>query len=111
MPEYINKNDIKGTGIIFTGEDDIYTSAQADGADKMWNKILSLPTDNAREYAKTIYVLFKGDEYKVFDTEKSACEFLGVRESSVSGSWRKKCKCKGWNVIRIGNRAEMESEE
>ena len=47
MPEYINKNDIKETGIIFTGEDDTYTSAQADGADKMWNKILSLPSVNA----------------------------------------------------------------
>lgn len=68
-------------------------------------------TDNAREYTKTIYVLFKDDEYKVFNTEKSACEFLGVRESSVSCSWRGKCKCKGWNVIRIGNKAEMESEE
>lgn len=68
-------------------------------------------TDNAREYAKTIYVLFKDDEYKVFNTEKDTCEFLGVRESSVSSSWRNKCKCKGWNVIRIGNRAEMEGEE
>lgn len=62
--------------------------------------------DIAREYIKTVYVLFKGDEYKVFNTEKSACEFLGVRESSVSRSWIKKCKCNGWNVIRIGNKNE-----
>lgn len=65
----------------------------------------------AREYAKTIYVLFKGDEYKVFDTEKSACDFLGVRQCSVSSSWRDKCKCKGWNVIRIGRNAEMVGNE
>lgn len=67
--------------------------------------------DNARECAKSIYVLFKNDEYKVFNTEKSACEFLGVKQSSVSGSWRDKCKCKGWNVVRIGNKADMRGEE
>lgn len=61
----------------------------------------------AREYAKTTYVLFKGDEYKVFDTEKEACEFLGVRQCSVAGAWRDNGKCKGWNVIRIGNKADM----
>ena len=44
MAEYIDKKDIRGTGLIFTGEDDMYTSGQADGANKMWNKILSLPT-------------------------------------------------------------------
>ena len=44
MAEYIDKNNIRGTGLIFTGEDDMYTSGQADGANKMWNKILSLPT-------------------------------------------------------------------
>lgn len=62
---------------------------------------------NAREHIKTIYVLFKDDEYKVFNTEKSACEFLGVRKSSVSDSWRRKCKCNGWNVVRIGNKLKI----
>lgn len=52
MAEYISRNDIKGTGLIFTGEDDMYTSAQADGADKMWNKILSLPTADVVEREK-----------------------------------------------------------
>lgn len=61
----------------------------------------------AREYAKTTYVLFKGDEYKVFHAEKDACEFLGVKQCSVSRAWRDKSKCKGWNVIRIGRNAEM----
>lgn len=61
----------------------------------------------ARGYQKATYVLFKGDEYHVFDTEKDACKFLGVRQCSVAGAWRDKGKCKGWNVIRIGNRVDM----
>ena len=61
----------------------------------------------AKEYSKTIYLLFKGDEYKVFNTEKDACKFLGVKQCSVAGAWRDKNKCKGWNVVRIGNRADM----
>ena len=67
--------------------------------------------ETAREFAKTKYVLFKGDEYHVFDTEKDACEFLGVKKCSVAGAWRDKGKCKGWNVIRIGNGADMRGEE
>lgn len=64
----------------------------------------------ARECSKTMYFLFKGDEYKIFKTEKEACDFLGVKQSSVSSSWQKKCKCKGWNVVRVGNKAEMEGD-
>jgi len=65
----------------------------------------------AHEAVKTIYVLFKDDEYKIFDSEKDACTFLGVKDCSVAGSWRDKCKCKGWNVIRIGNSADMRGEK
>lgn len=64
----------------------------------------------AREYTKTKYVLFKGDEYHVFNTEKEACAFLGVKQCSVAGAWRDKGKCKGWNVIRIGNGADMRGD-
>lgn len=65
----------------------------------------------AQESAKTIYVLFKNDEYKIFGSEKEASEFLGVKQCSVAGAWRDKGKCKGWNIIRIGNRADMRGEE
>ena len=64
----------------------------------------------AQEYLKTIYVLFKNDEYKIFYTEKEACKFLGVSQCSVAGAWRDKGKCKEWNVIRIGNKADMRVE-
>ena len=66
---------------------------------------------HAQEANKTIYVLFNGDEYHVFDSEKEACQFLGVQKCSVAGSYRRKCKCKGWNVIRIGQGAKMEEGE
>lgn len=65
----------------------------------------------AQESAKTIYVLFKNDEYKIFDSEKEASLFLNVHQTCVSNAWRDKCKCKGWNVIRIGNKADMRGEE
>ena len=59
----------------------------------------------------TTYVLFKGDEYKVFNTEKSACEFLGVRKSYVSSLWKRKRKYNGWNIIRIGNTLKIGKNE
>lgn len=67
--------------------------------------------DTAREYLKTKYVLFKGEEYHVFNTEKDACSFLGVKQCSVAGAWRDKGKCKGWTVVRVGNGADMRGEE
>ncbi len=66
--------------------------------------------EKAREAVKAKYVLFKGDEYHVFDSEKYACAFLGVKQCSVAGAWRDKGKCKGWNVVRIGNGADMRGE-
>lgn len=65
----------------------------------------------AKEARKCVYVLFKGDEYHVFNSEKDACDFLKVKQCSISGSWRDKCKCKGYNVIRIGNCADMRGED
>jgi len=65
----------------------------------------------AQEAQKTTYVLFKGDEYHVFESEKEACQFLKVRQCSVAGAWRDKGKCKGYNVIRIGNNADMRGDK
>lgn len=66
---------------------------------------------NAHEANRCVYVLFRDDEYRVFETEKDACDFLKVRQCSVAGAWRVKCKCKGWNVIRIGNGAKMDKRK
>ena len=62
---------------------------------------------NAIEALKTVYVLFKGDEYHVFNSEKEACEYIGVQKCTIAAAWRGKSKCKGFNVIRIGSRAKM----
>ena len=66
---------------------------------------------SAQEASKSIYVLFKNDEYRIFNTEKDACEYLNVKQCSVAGAWRDKCKCKGWNVVRVGNSADMRGEQ
>lgn len=65
----------------------------------------------AQESNKTIYVLFKGDEYHVFNSEKEACDFIGAKRCSVASAYRQRCKCFGWNVIRIGNNAKMQESE
>ena len=67
--------------------------------------------ERAQESAKSIYVLFKNDEYHIFESEKLACEFVGAKQCSVAGAWRDKSKCRGWNVIRIGNSADMRKEK
>lgn len=50
----------------------------------------------------TIYKLYKDDDIKVFGSEKDACQFLGVKKCSVASCFRKKSKCKGWKVERVG---------
>lgn len=65
----------------------------------------------AQESNKTIYILFKGDEYRVFDSEKEACNYLEVSKCTVASSYRRKCKCKGWNIIRLDKSAKMGESE
>lgn len=50
----------------------------------------------------TIYKPYKDDDIKVFGSEKDACQFLGVKKCSVASCFRKKSKCKGWKVERVG---------
>ena len=50
----------------------------------------------------TIYKLYKDDVVKIFDSEKEACEFLGVKKCSVASCFRNKYKCKGWKIERVG---------
>ena len=46
------------------------------------------------------YTLKKGEESYTFTSEKDACKFLGVKSCSVASSYYRKCKCKGYEVIR-----------
>lgn len=65
----------------------------------------------AQEANKTVYVLFKGDEYHVFNSEKDACDYIGAKKCSLASAYRQKVKCFGWNVIRIGKGAKMQEVE
>lgn len=65
----------------------------------------------AQEANKTIYVIFKGDEYHVFNSEKEACDYIGAKKCSIASAYRQGVKCFGWNVIRIGKGLKMQEVE
>lgn len=51
-------------------------------------------------YKRTPYILTDGADYLVFDTEKDACEYLGVSKCTVASCGRRHTKCKGYTVIK-----------
>lgn len=57
-------------------------------------------TKNANEANKTKYVLEADGVTILFDSEKAACEFLGVKKCSVSSCYRRGSKCKGYAIMR-----------
>ena len=58
-------------------------------------------TKQANEANKVAYMLRKGDEVLVFESEKDACEYLGVVKCSVSSCYHKGYKCKGYVIARM----------
>ena len=61
--------------------------------------------------SSTAYILEKDGEYLSFTSEKSACEYLGVKQCSVAGAWRDKCTCKGYNVIRAKSERDLYTDK
>lgn len=55
------------------------------------------------KYMTTVYRLSKDNRVLEFMSEKEACEFVGVRQSSVATAYFRKCKCKGYSVDRVGS--------
>lgn len=53
------------------------------------------------EKAKVKYMLQKGDDILVFDSEKEACEYMGVVRCSVSSCYRRGRKCKGYKISKM----------
>lgn len=51
-------------------------------------------------YYSREYTLINDNIVLKFDSEKQACEFLGVRQSSVCSCWRRGRKCKGYTIQR-----------
>jgi hypothetical protein len=58
-------------------------------------------TRNAQETHKTKYVLEANGVTLLFDSEKAACEFLGVKKCSVSSCYHKGYKCKGYKIAKM----------
>lgn len=66
-------------------------------------------TKQSIEAHKRKYKLSKGSASRTFNSEKEACEFLGVSKCSVASCYRRGCKCKGYTISRLG-RAQMDGE-
>ena len=58
-------------------------------------------TRNANESHKTKYMLKLNGGTMIFDSEKDACNFLGVKQCTVSSCFLKGRKCKGYTIKRM----------
>ena len=68
--------------------------------------------DNIRKLHKTNrvrYVFSKGNEKIVFNSEKEACEAMGVRQCSVASCYRRGRRCKGYTIARMDKEDEHEA--
>jgi hypothetical protein len=59
------------------------------------------------EHKTSPYILKKGNEYLVFQSEKNACEYLGVTQCTIASCYRSKSKCKGYEVIKGISESEL----
>lgn len=57
----------------------------------------------------THYKISNGINTLIFNSEKEACEYLGVKKCSVSSCFRKGCLCKGYRIIKIGDSFHRET--
>ena len=66
--------------------------------------------ERLHELQKTKYTLTKDDEVLFFNSEKEACEYMGVVQCSISSCYRRGRKCKGYRIAKMdGERKEAES--
>lgn len=65
-------------------------------------------TRRANEANKTRYVLEAKGVTLIFDSEKAACEFLGVKKCSVSSCYHKGYRCKGYNISKMDSEVTNE---
>ena len=57
----------------------------------------------------TIYQISNGIETLVFNSEKEACKYLGVKQCSVSSCFRQGIMCKGYKISKIGDSFHRET--
>lgn len=53
-------------------------------------------------HSTSVYRLDKDGESIIFNSEKDACEFLGVSKCSVASCFRRGTLCKGYSISRVG---------
>lgn len=61
-------------------------------------------------YHTTKYQLQKDNETLIFDSEKEACEYLGVAVCTVSSCCRRNDLCKGYKVTNLGSTTHNETK-
>lgn len=64
--------------------------------------------ERLHELRKTKYMLIKGDEVLLFNSEKEACEYMGVVKCSISSCYRRGRKCKGYRIAKMDGKGEGE---
>lgn len=50
----------------------------------------------------SVYELSNGVETVTFNSEKEACEYLGVKQCTVARCFKDNCKCKGYTIRKMG---------
>lgn len=58
----------------------------------------------------TVYRISKNGQQITFDSEKAACEFLVVAQCSVASCYRRKAKCKGWDIEKVRSSSHGETK-
>ena len=59
------------------------------------------------KYRTTPYILEKNGTYYSFQSEKDACDFIGVPKACVSSAYRQGVKCHGFNIIKPLSEADI----
>lgn len=57
--------------------------------------------EKLHELNKVKYMLVKDDEVLLFESEKDACEYMGVVQCSISSCYRRGRKCKGYRIAKM----------
>ena len=63
-------------------------------------RIVEVTTEVKMKYKTTPYILEKDGVYYSFQSEKDACDFLGVRKSCVASAYRQGYLCHGFRIIK-----------
>lgn len=58
----------------------------------------------------TVYRISKNGQQITFDSEKDACAFLVVAQCSVASCYRRKAKCKGWDIEKVRSSSHGETK-